>query len=199
MAQVTQSLRVNLKAYNWESLTANLLDEAKRLEVSGGYNSIQYIKNWKKKKAPAIYYKYYHFYSYNEDSCAFLYPEKAPKGWKSHSNPKAVTKVQKKPQKTPKHTRDKREERITAIIAASTSTSATSSDSGEDIQLKDIPQPTKPDSNSNSNIELIDVPLATSLDTALKVNNYNRNTPNSLNTITNNLLVLKLSLKEILN
>jgi hypothetical protein len=60
MAQVTQSLRVNPKAYNWESLTANLLDEAKRLEVSSGQNSIQYIKSWKKKKAPAMYCKYCH-------------------------------------------------------------------------------------------------------------------------------------------
>jgi hypothetical protein len=42
------------------------------------------------------------------------------------------------------------------------------------------------------------VPLATSLDTALKVNNYNPNTPYI--TITNNPLVLKLKLlKETLD
>ena len=140
-----------------------------------------------------MYCKYCHLHSHNEDSCAFLYPEKAPKGWK-HSNPKAVTKVQKKSQKTPKHARDKREERITAILAASASTSATSSNSGEDIELKDVPQSIEPDSNSN--IELKDVPLESSLDKALKVNNYN---PNSLNIITNNPIVLKLNLKETIN
>src|SRR6478609_10283115 len=121
VAQITQSLRVNPTAYTWESLTANLLDEAKRLEVSNNQSSIQYIKSWKKKQMPAMYCKYYHLHSHTEDSCTFLHPEKAPKGWKNYSNPKAVTKVQKKPQKTPKHARDKREERITAIIATSTS------------------------------------------------------------------------------
>ena len=59
---------------------ANLLDKVKRLEVSGGQNSIQYIKSWKKKKAPAIYYKYCHLHSHNEDSYTFLHPKKAPKG-----------------------------------------------------------------------------------------------------------------------
>ena len=59
---------------------------------------------------------------------------------------------------------------------------------------KDVPQSVKPDSDSN--IELKDVPLESSLDKALKVNNYN---PNSLNTITNNPIVLKLGLKETID
>ena len=44
VAQVTQSLRVNPQAYNQESLTANLLNKAKRLKVSNK-PSIQYMKN----------------------------------------------------------------------------------------------------------------------------------------------------------
>jgi hypothetical protein len=91
VAQVTQSLRVNPQAYNWESLTANLLDEAKRLEVSNK-PSIQYVKNWKKNKTTTIFCKYCKLRGHTDNNCAFLHPEKAPKGWKS-SNSKAAFKV----------------------------------------------------------------------------------------------------------
>jgi len=78
VAQVTQSLRVDLQTYNWESLTANLLNEAKRLKVSKP--SIQYVKNWKKNKPTAIFCKYCKLRGHTDNNCAFLHPEKAPKG-----------------------------------------------------------------------------------------------------------------------
>jgi len=81
VAQITQSLRVDPKAYNWESLTANLLDEAKRLQVSG-FQKVQHLKKaWKNKKKSTIRYcKYCKLAGHKEKNCHFLHPEKAPKG-----------------------------------------------------------------------------------------------------------------------
>jgi len=56
--------------------------------------SIQYVKNWKKNKPTAIFCKYCKLRGYTDNNCAFLHPEKAPKGWKT-SNLKAAFKVQK--------------------------------------------------------------------------------------------------------
>ena len=85
IAQITQSLRSDPKAYNWESLTANLLNKVKRLQVADkSTKSIQIVRHkgkkyWKKnKKVP--FYKYYKLTSYKKEDFYFLYPNKAPKG-----------------------------------------------------------------------------------------------------------------------
>jgi len=164
-----------------------LLNKAKQLEISNK-PSIQYVKNWKKNKPTAIFCKYYKLRGHTDNNCTFLHPEKAPKGWKT-SNSKAAFKVQKTSQKhrqsQQKLPREKREERIAAIITASTPKSSSISETA---------------SQTESEIEDIifeDVPLGNSLDAALKVNNNNNHT--LLNTITNNPLVLKHSLKDLLD
>jgi len=92
---------------------------------------------------------------------------------------------QKHRQRQQKLPREKREERIAAIITASTPESSSISETA---------------SQTKSEIEDIvfeDVPLRNSLDAALKVNNNNNHT--LLNTITNNPLVLKHGLKDLLD
>jgi len=70
-------------------LIANLLNKSKKLEVLGcNKPSIYYIKDWKKKKFTPLFCKYCKLRGYKDTDCAFLYPEKAPKGWKNLSKPK---------------------------------------------------------------------------------------------------------------
>ena len=101
VAQITQSLRVDLKAYNQESLTANLLDEVKRLYVFS-FQKVQHLKKaWKNKKSRILYCKYCKLAGYKDKDYNFLYPEKAPKGWKHSTKPKNKYRVQKKKEKEP--------------------------------------------------------------------------------------------------
>jgi len=146
------------------------------------------VKNWKKNKPTAIFCKYCKLHSHTDNNCAFLHPEKAPKGWKT-SNSKAAFKVQKTSQKhrqrQQKLPREKREERIAAIITAST------------LKFSSISETASQTKSEVEDIMFEDVPLRNSLNVTLKVNNNNNYT--LLNTITNNLLVLKYSLKDLLD
>jgi len=174
VAQITQSLRVDPKAYNWESLTANLLDEAKRLQVSS-FQKVQHLKKaWKNKnKSTILYCKYCKLAGHEDKDCNFLHPEKAPKGWKHSLKPKDEYRVQKKKEKEP---REKREEKILALIASESQSSKSSSEKASEEE-----------DSEESDIELEDVPLGESLDEMLEVNN-----PHPINTITNNSTVLNL-------
>jgi len=79
---------------------------------------------------------------------------------------------------------EKREEKIAAIITASTPKSSSISETASQTE------------SETEDIVFEDVPLRNSLDAALKVNNNNYTL---LNTITNNPLILKHSLKDLLD
>ena len=88
VSNITQTLWNDIKAYNLEDLFSNLLDESKRLDSRDGqvlYNSSQ-KGNYKGKKPQKItkgkYCRNCKQTSHNIDNCAFLFPDKAPKGWK---------------------------------------------------------------------------------------------------------------------
>ncbi|KAK4447712.1 hypothetical protein QBC34DRAFT_128011 [Podospora aff. communis PSN243] len=129
VAQVTQALRSNPKAYNWESLTANLLDEAKRLQVAEkAIRPIQMVgkykvkKSWKNHQKKAIFCKYCKLRGHKDEDCAFLHPEKAPKGWK---HPVENQKANIKPKNNP-HPREQREHNINLLMASATNTTSES-------------------------------------------------------------------------
>jgi len=92
---------------------------------------------------------------------------------------------QKHRQRQQKLPREKREERIAAIITTFTPESSSILETASQTE------------SEVENIIFEDVPLRNSLDAALKVNNNNNYT--LLNTITNNPLVLKYSLKDLLD
>ena len=161
VAQVTQALRSNPKAYTWESLTANLLDEAKRLQVANkSTKSIQQVgfrgkKPWKKSKSIA-FCKYCKLAGHKEDDCYFLHPDKAPKGWKTNTNTNTntnthtdkvkdgrVTKTPSKDKKKDTHPRDQREQQINLLVAAQANKEESDSDSSdtdsdEELEFEDV-------------------------------------------------------------
>ena len=108
VANITQALRVNIKAYNLSTLTTTLLDESRRIDntensqimvlkaknksyntfnkVLKPYNNKVKAKNaWKREKG--AYCNHCKVATHFTNKCFYLFPEKAPKGWDSKKDP----------------------------------------------------------------------------------------------------------------
>lgn len=91
---IIQSLRQDPKAYTIETLFSSLIDEARGRENysenNNGYNKLLLLKrnrNKNYKKMPyGKYCDHYKLPSHMTDNCWFLFPNKAPKGWKIRSS-----------------------------------------------------------------------------------------------------------------
>ena len=118
VSNITQSLRNDSEAYSLETLFSNLLDESKRQESrdnhqvlftrSGGYKGKKPYKITKGKHC-----KYCKLPSHEAKDCYFLFPNKAPKGWKS---------LQKEEKEEEKHPREQRDENIDVLFTKTDST-----------------------------------------------------------------------------
>jgi hypothetical protein len=119
VSNITQSLRTNIDSYTLESLFSNLLDESKRQEsndtntdqaliTSSGYKGKKPYKVTKNSPQSKKYCANCKQHSHVTSNCAFLFPDKAPKGWKR-------PKTNKSPDITEKSARDKREENINIL------------------------------------------------------------------------------------
>jgi hypothetical protein len=81
VGSITQELRKDPESYTFESLSASLIDEAKRFEYKedndASVNLFKGKKPWKAKKT-YTHYKYYKKTGYTVENYAHLHPEKAP-------------------------------------------------------------------------------------------------------------------------
>jgi hypothetical protein len=205
VAQVTQNLRANPKAYTWESLTANLLDEAKRLDAADGNgktinNTTGKIrkaahkgkKPWKAKKS-VIFCKYCKIPGHEDKDCYFLHPKKAPKDWIHHTDKKnkkdkvksgRITKKSGTPEKQSKSKREIREEKINHLLSTYKSDESEGSDQEADKEeqlLIDL------DSDKEEEEDLISMDL----DKEVRITPAQNNIIN----ITNNQAVVDLALQ----
>ena len=79
---------------------------------------------------------------YKEEDCYFLYPNKAPKGWKN----KLTSQVKKKNNKKDNYTRKKRKQQINLLVAVQaanttsdyTTTSVEDSKSEAELEFEDV-------------------------------------------------------------
>ena len=121
VSNIIQSLRTNIDSYILESLFSNLLDESKRQEsneantdqaliTSSGNKGKKPYKVTKNTTQSKKYYTNYKQHSHVTSNCAFLFPEKAPKGWKR-------PKTDKSPDITEKSARDKRDNNINVLYS----------------------------------------------------------------------------------
>jgi hypothetical protein len=132
IANITQALRVNIKAYTLSTLTTTLLDESRRIDnnennqimvvkaknkpnnntynkVSKPYNKATKAKNaWKAEKG--AYCTHCKVATHFTNKCFYLFPEKAPKGW----DPKKDPTIQ---QNRRSEAYEKREARILNLIS----------------------------------------------------------------------------------
>ena len=124
VSNITQSLRTNIDSYTLETLFSNLLDESKRQEsneantdqalIIGGYKGKKPYKITKSGSSGAN--KKYCInckqHSHITSNCAFLFPDKAPKGWK-----KLGGDTNKSPDKLEKLARKKRDNNIDVLYS----------------------------------------------------------------------------------
>ena len=142
VSNITQSLRTNIDSYTFEMLFSNLLDESKCQEsneantdqalIIGGYKGKKPYKITKSGSSGAN--KKYCInckqHSHITSNCAFLFPDKAPKGWK-----KLGGDTNKSPDKLEKSAREKRDNNIDVLY----STANTALDIGDFVIDFDVP------------------------------------------------------------
>src|SRR4030095_4359173 len=88
VSNITQSLRKDPNAYNFESLASTLIDEAKRQESKEISQSFMVQRNnkknkWKVTKSSDKFCSYCKLTSHITKDCYFLHPNKAPASWKN--------------------------------------------------------------------------------------------------------------------
>ena len=142
VSNITQSLRTNIDSYTLETLFSNLLDESKRQEsneantdqalITGGYKGKKPYKITKSGSSGANkkYCTNCKQHSHITSNCAFLFPDKAPKGWK-----KPGGDTNKSPDKPEKLAREKRDDNIDVLY----STANTALDIGDFVIDFDVP------------------------------------------------------------
>jgi Reverse transcriptase (RNA-dependent DNA polymerase)/gag-polypeptide of LTR copia-type/Integrase core domain/GAG-pre-integrase domain len=176
VSNITQSLRNDINSYNLENLFSNLLDESKRQdskELSQALYSSN--KNYKGKKPYKItkgtgkYCRNCKKTSHNITDCAFLFPDKAPKGWKDKVDisPNKIDKIDKSG-------KDIRDENIDALYS---NIDIGDIDMDIDLNLGDIQVNITSENNFNNNTNNIIDPINTiyiSNKSNINSNNFNK-------------------------
>ena len=142
-------------------------------------------KHWKtNNNRKVVFYKYCKLRGHKEENCAFLHPEKAPKGWKVLDKAKD-NKVQKTSQKAKKHPRDQREEKINLLITSGHNTTAANDTvPSNSTTVANNSTASSTTSEDTEDIEFEDV-LESSQEDAMEVNNNILTLNNYVNSITN--------------
>lgn len=168
---VIQALRSNPKSYNFESLSASLLDESKRLETTKDIiGHLRTKKPWKKNKR-ALKCSYCKLPGHLDKDCYFLHPNKAPKGFSNHR----VSKPSSKSVEKPNNKREQREEKQEQLLVSLANRKASS-------EAKEINSEAESEPEDLMDIEIPPI-ITQALEEVNWVNNLNNLYKNSYNNL----------------